>query len=353
VIKTSPAAVLDDIGKAMRAAGSAELLSSEIRTGLKINISWQVYYPGCSTTPWQLDGVTRTLLEAGHRPENLIGIQSRTVVVDSRVGEIKNKHLPVLNRWNVPTVHTHDPEVQWERYEPIAPTRVLHRVFPDGIFIPRFFHGINMVHLPTMKTHVFTTTTGAMKNAIGGLLPDNRHWTHGVIHDTLVDLLQIQREIHPQVFAVMDGTIAGDGPGPRAMVPHVKNFLLASADQVAIDAVAAKMMGFDPLSIRYIRLAHEAGLGCGDVREIDIVGEDVADVDFGFRATQTVASRGQQLIYHGALRPFERPLLRSPLVPWAYAASKLYHDVLWYPFVGKRRVQQIMATDWGRLFLQY
>lgn len=353
VVKSRPETVLDDIGRAMRAAGSTDLLSPDIRTGLKINISWQVYYPGCSTTPWQLDGVIRTLLEDGHRPDNLLGIHSRTVVVDSRVGEINNKHLPVLNRWDVPTVHTHDAEVQWVRYEPKAPTRVLHRVFPDGIYIPRFFHGMNMVHLPTMKTHVFTTTTGAMKNAIGGLLPDNRHWTHGVIHETLVDLLQIQKEIHPQLFAVMDGTVAGDGPGPRAMMPHVKNFLLASADQVAIDAVAAKMMGFDPLSIRYIRLAHEAGLGCGDVREIDVVGEDVSDVDFGFQATQTAASRGQRLIYHGPLRRFERPLLRSPLVPWAYVASRLYHDLFWYPFVGKRRMQQIMDTDWGRLFQRY
>jgi hypothetical protein len=137
------------------------------------------------------------------------------------------------------------------------------------------------------------------------------------------------------------------------MMPHVKNYLLASADQVAIDAVAAKMMGFDPLSIRYIRLAHEAGLGCGDVREIEVVGEDVSDVNFGFQSTQTAASRGQRLIYHGPLRPFERSLLRSPLVPWAYAASRLYHDILWYPFVGKRRVQQIMDTDWGRLFQKY
>jgi len=65
----------------------------------------------------------------------------------------------------------------------------------------------------------------------------------------------------------MDGTFAGDGPGPRCMVPHVKNVLLASADQVAIDAVAAKLMGFDPLKdCKYIRLAHDAGLGCGDVR---------------------------------------------------------------------------------------
>ena len=124
-----------------------------------------------------------------------------------------------------------------------------------------------------MKTHVFTTTTGAMKNAFGGLLNERRHWTHPVIHETLVDLLMIQKKIHRGMFAVMDGTFAGDGPGPRCMVPHVKNVMLASADQVAIDAVAAKLMGFDPLSIKYIRLAHDVGLGCGDPREIEIVGD--------------------------------------------------------------------------------
>ena len=43
------------------------------------------------------------------------------------------------------------------------------------------------------------------------------------------------------------------------MYPVIKNVMLASADQVAIDAVAAKMMGFDPLSIHYIALAHEDG----------------------------------------------------------------------------------------------
>ena len=127
--------------------------------------------------------------------------------------------------------------------------------------IPRRFIGENIIHLPTIKTHVFTTTTGAMKNAFGGLLNERRHWTHPVIHETLVDLLMIQKKIHRGVFAVMDGTFAGDGPGPRCMVPHVKNVILASADQVAIDAVAAKLMGFDPLSIKFIRLAHDLGLG--------------------------------------------------------------------------------------------
>ena len=125
--------------------------------------------------------------------------------------------------------------------------------------IPRRFIGENIIHLPTVKTHIFTTTTGAMKNAFGGLLNERRHWTHPVIHETLVDLLMIQKKIHRGVFAVMDGTFAGDGPGPRCMVPHVKNVILASADQVAIDAVAAKLMGLDPMSIKFIRLAHDLG----------------------------------------------------------------------------------------------
>ena len=130
---------------------------------------------------------------------------------------------------------------------------------------------------------MYTTTTGAMKNAFGGLLSKYRHYTHTWIHETLVDLLAIQKEIHPGIFAVMDGTTAGNGPGPRLMEPVVKNVILASADQVAIDAVAAKLMGFDPLSIKYIRLAHERGLGVGDAREIELVGDDVSGENWGFK----------------------------------------------------------------------
>jgi len=49
-----------------------------------------------------------------------------------------------------------------------------------------------------------------------------------VIHETLVNLLTIRKEIHPGVFAVTDATLAGDGPGPRCMVPYEKNLILAS-----------------------------------------------------------------------------------------------------------------------------
>lgn len=204
------------------------------------------------------------------------------------------------------------------------------------------------------NTHVFTTITGAMKNAFGGLLHRNRHWTHSVIHDTLVDLLMIQQDIHPGVFAVMDGTFAGEGPGPRAMIWHEKDVILASADQVAIDAISAKLQGFDPLSIQFIRRAHELGLGVGDPRQIEVVGYDInQEPAWNFVQTDTFASRGQKLIYHGPLKPLEKPLLQSPIVPWSFFASNFYHNVYWYPFVGRPRVEAALATPWGQMFKNY
>ena len=354
VIKTSPETVLEDYGKVMRMAGYQDALHRSAPISLKVNISWQVFYPACSTTPWQLEGVIRTLLEDGYPRESIHASHNRTVVVSAYEGEVNNRQKPVVEEYGIRNVHIYEPEIEWMRYEPKEPLLVLDQVYPDGIYIPKFFVGENVIHLPTMKTHVFTTTTGAMKNAFGGLLNEKRHWTHGVIHETLVDLLTIQQEIHPGIFAVMDGTVAGDGPGPRAMRPHIKNYLLASADQVAIDSIAQKMMGFDPMTTKYTRLAHEKGLGVANPREIEVIGEDIEHVNWNFQGKEeTFASRGQKLIYWGPLKPLEKMLLRSPIVPWSFVASNLYHNNYWYNRIGRKRVDEFLETDWGKLFLSY
>ena len=351
-LKTSPETVLDDIGRLTRLAGMEAALPHGVTTGLKINISWQTWYPACSTAPWQLEGVIQALQGAGYR--DLVGIHNDTVVVDTRVGEFNNKHRFITDKYGVPCVYLYEQNFEWFEYKPKRPFLVLDKVYPEGVFIPKALVGLNVVHLPTVKTHVFTTITGAMKNAFGGLLHRNRHWTHAVIHDTLVDLLQIQQDIHPGIFAVMDGTFAGDGPGPRAMRWHEKDILLASADQVAIDAVSARLQGFDPMKIRFLRRAHELGLGVADPTQIRVVGYDIdQEPAWGFIREDTFASRGQKLIYHGPLKPFEKILLQSPLVPWAYFASNFYHNVYWYPFVGRARVEAALRTRWGRLFQAY
>ena len=354
VLKTTPGTVLEDYGKLMRLADYGRYLPKDKDTALKINISWHYYYPACSTPPWQLEGVIKTLLEDGYSRDRIHACHNKTVVVSAKRGEVANKQLPVVQKYGLRNIHLYEDGEGWVRYEPKAKMRVLHEIYPRGIEIPKRLIGENVLHLPTMKTHVFTTMTGAMKNAFGGLLHEKRHWTHAVIHETLVDLLAIQKEIHTGLFAVMDGTIAGDGPGPRCMVPYIKNTILASDDQVAIDAVAAKMMGFDPLSLPFIRLAHEAGLGCGDVREIEIVGQDIESVNWHFHGDkQTFASYGQKLIYHGPLKPLETFLLRTVLAPWSYIASVIFHDYFWHPFIGRERTRCVLRTSWGKLFQSY
>jgi len=352
VLKTSPNTVLDDTERLMKLGGFEDALPKANQTGLKINISWQTWYPACSSTPWQIEGVIKALQNAGY--QDIVGVHNDTVVVDTSDGERNNKHKFVTDKHKVPCLYLYNEDFEWMEYIPKRPLLVLDKVYPQGVFIPKALVGMNIIQLPTVKTHVFTTITGAMKNAFGGLLHRDRHWTHSVIHDTLVDLLMIQQDIHPGIFAVMDGTFAGDGPGPRAMRWHEKDILLASADQVAIDAVSAKLQSFDPMKIRFIRKAHELGLGIGDPSQIEIVGYDIEqERPWRFVEEDTFASRGQKLIYHGPLKPLEKPLLQSPLVPWSYFASNFYHNVYWYPFVGRPRVEAALNTKWGRMFQNY
>jgi uncharacterized protein (DUF362 family) len=358
VLKTTPATVLEDYHRAMNLADYQSVLSKEVDTALKINISWHFFYPGCSTTPWQMEGVIRAMKRDGYDPDLIHGCHNRTVVIDAHLGERENKQLHVTQAHGLRNIHLYEGE-EWVHVRDAVGDLAdeflcLNEVYPDGFMIPKRFIGENIIHLPTVKTHVFTTMTGAMKNAFGGLLNERRHWTHPVIHETLVDLLMIQKKIHPGVFAVMDGTFAGDGPGPRCMIPHVKDVILASSDQVAIDAVAAKLMGFDPLKdVKFIRLAHERGLGCGDPAEIEMVGdEETARANWHFVGPfkkMTFASRMQHLIYWG---PLKKPIewsLKTILAPWSYLASVLYHDSFWYP-THQHLVKKVLGSTWGRLF---
>jgi uncharacterized protein (DUF362 family) len=351
VIRTRPDTVLADVAGMMRGLGYTSVLDRGRRTVLKDNISWHLPYLSANTTPWQLEGVVRTLREDGF--QDLLGLHNQTVVTDAHRGDRLNKFAGVYERYGVPTADNFAPDCRWVKVEPRASLLVLDRIFGE-VRVPELLIGSNIVHLPTVKTHVYTTMTGAMKNAFGGLLRENRHWAHTDIHATLVDLLAVQKEIHPGMFAVMDGTICGDGAGPRAMIPVVKDYMLASDDMVAIDATSAWLMGFDPMSdVPCIRLAHERGLGVGDVREIEVVGEDISEVNFHFKVRYHFASRVGRLLWFTPLAKIQALFFRTPLVHAFIWGSSVYHDRYWWPVHGLRRMAEIRATPWGRLFEAY
>ena len=112
-------------------------------------------------------------------------------------------------------------------------------------------------------------------------------------------------------------------------------------------------MGFDPLCIPFIRLAHDRGLGVGDPDQIDVIGEDIKGVNWGFKTGKSVVVAGDQLFRKGALSFVEPLLFHTPLFHACIMASGIYHDNLWYPMMGKRQISDFMKTEWGQLFQKY
>ncbi|MEK7283533.1 MAG: DUF362 domain-containing protein, partial [Acidobacteriota bacterium] len=320
-LRTTPPTVIEDYGRLMRLASYRSVIDPAVPTILKLNLSWTKYFPACSSQPWQVEGVVKTMLEDGYDRARLVPAENKTVVTEPWEGAANNRWLPVLERFGL--TFTALPEVEWRVFRFQSPLLRLNEIFPEGIEIPAIYPGKNVVHLPTVKTHGHAVTTGSIKNSFGGLLKEVRHYAHKYMHEVLVDLLYMQKELHPGIFTVMDGTVCGDGAGPRTMDPVTGNVILAGADSVAIDAVAARLMGFDPLSIPYLRMCHDRGLGVADPRDIDLAGDDISALNLHFRVKRSFVIWGDQMLRRGPLRFLEKIALHSPLVVWAPAASNV------------------------------
>lgn len=91
------------------------------------------------------------------------------------------------------------------------------------------------------------------------------------------NLVALARQTKPHL-AVVDGFVGMHREGPRHGTPIKLGTVIAGTDAVAVDAVAAAVMGFDPRSIGYLVYAHEAGLGEIDLENITVVGDTVAAV---------------------------------------------------------------------------
>jgi uncharacterized protein (DUF362 family) len=74
--------------------------------------------------------------------------------------------------------------------------------------------------------------------------------------------------------AVIDAFEGMEGDGPICGMPVELHLAIAGVDPIACDAVGAFLMGFDPLSIGYLALAHETRMGTADMENIEVVGEN-------------------------------------------------------------------------------
>jgi len=351
LVRTSAESVLDDVARAMDIGGAAQALPQDSTVILKDNITWHKPFLSANTTPWQLEGAIRWLAEK-QRP--MIAVHNDTVVTDPLEGLANLKLQPIYSAYGIEQFFVNNADsVSWSKWRPQAETPSLDRVYPEGTEFPDLFHGKSVLHFPTVKTHIYTTTTGAVKNSFGGLLNTKRHYCHTWIHGVLADLIAVQKELHSGMFAIADGTLAGTGPGPRTMFPIEKNLFIASSDSVAMDAVAARLMGFDPYEIGYLRESAERGLGAVDENDIELVGDDI-EGNWGFSVGDNFASRVGDVMWFGALKRIQNLFFHTPLVHLFTAGSHVFHDEWWWKRHGRKRMAKVAeAPQWGRLFADY
>lgn len=340
VLKTNPKDCTSDFEKCMDLVNFNKILNPKISTLLKINITWGEYFPSCSTSPWQLDGVLNKLKKEGF--SNIHPVENITVVTDPYKGMENNKLNNVLLKYGFTFECLAD--MEWSEYE-IEKKFVFGR---EDLMLPEILRGSQVIHLPTIKCHGHSTMTCSMKNAFG-FLKEVRHHYHSNIHEILVDLLRIQKTYCKSLFSIVDGTISMDGAGPRTGVPKIENIIVAGGDLVSVDAVVAKMMGFDPMSIRYIKLADEEGLGIGRLEDIKIIGEDIENINFRFKTKYDPVIYFDRFFRATSLEPL---IFRTSLFNLIIVLSDKYR-YLWLKTVGNRHIKRIMKTEWGDLFNSY
>lgn len=341
-LRVTPQTVLDDLQRGCDLAELNGALNCDAATLIRSTLQ-HLPAPGAGTTPWQLEGVLRALRKVGHT--DLVCLQDR-IFSDDPGG-----YLALCRRLQAPVRSFHDPnDTVRITYRPKARLLRLHQLFPAGLSIPESYLGKNVVHLPTLRAHPHTAVVGAAHSALSGLLGNRSHLAPTHWHQALVDGLTIQREIHTGLFAIMDGTsVASATKNDPKRAPLLKNIVLASADPVAIDAVAIKLMGIDPLQVPYIKLAQSAGLGVGDPRDIELVGDDVSNESWSFQVQAPTDSPLQRALGRG-----RQLLLRSALAGTVSASKNLVHDHYRWPR-HERAVFEAWKreTDWGQLFAAY
>ena len=134
--------------------------------------------------------------------------------------------------------------------------------------------GKNLINLARLKTHGFTRYSGACKNLFGCIPGTTKASLHLRYHrqETFARMIADLVGYLEPTLSVVDGIVAMEGRGPRNGRPRRGNFLVASTDPVAADAVACRLVGIDPQDVLHLRFAAAAGIGCIAPGDIEVLG---------------------------------------------------------------------------------
>ncbi len=126
--------------------------------------------------------------------------------------------------------------------------------------------------LAKAKTHGMMTLTFCVKNLFGLVNGGDRlawHLAVGRDYDKFADmLLDLYLVVRP-AFNLLDAVTCMEGNGPGAGTPADRHFIAGGTDALALDNVAAKVLGVDPDTLPLIKRAKARGL-LADPATVDI-----------------------------------------------------------------------------------
>jgi uncharacterized protein (DUF362 family) len=323
--------VCEAVREAMELAQWRRFISPGADVSLKVNLGWDLFMPGAITSPWVVEGIIQTLREEAG---SITVVESDQVLVSCeralRVSYIDR----VCRRYNVPFVN-------------MSKGRFQRVTLDDGLAlkqfdVPEILLRTEMITVPVIKTHDKTTITGPIKNQ-WGCLDKLRHNYHLVINEALVDINRVAR---PR-FAVLDATVGMDGNAPKSGRPRIVGRTLASGDIVALEAVMARIMGFDPARIPHILNCAAAGLGVADLAQVDVVGEDYRALNLHFAPAQ---HNFVSVVELALRKSFLRPLIfDTPIFKLNTAGAIVWYWIWYYLLTGRKLRDAILADPlYGR-----
>ncbi len=258
---------LDTVYEALDHLSLSDAFKDWERVLIKVNfITTKDWRTGATTDPIIVEGLVNRLRALG---KEVVIVESDAQMTNADKAWVASGMKEMASRLDVPFVnmrHVEKVEI------PVRDGRVLKK-----IKVAKIATESGIVSAAKLKTHTSTMVTLGMKNMFGMLTTKFKAAYHlrgmnKVVHD-------IANTLPPQL-TVIDGFIAMEGRGPVYGTPVKMDTVIASTDVVAADAVASRIMGFNPEQVDHIRWGAESGLG---TMTPEVVGCSVDSVKKSFK----------------------------------------------------------------------
>ena len=82
IVNSTPKTILEDYRKLMHLANYEDYYSKDKKIIIKLNLSWSKFFPACSSPPWQVEGVLKTMVDDNYDPLKIFTAENRTVVTN-------------------------------------------------------------------------------------------------------------------------------------------------------------------------------------------------------------------------------------------------------------------------------